>query len=61
MESIFLHLKENIEDKFVAFIDVMGFSNLVNKGNLSNLEGYFEKVIEVINGIKEDKDLFNPF
>ncbi len=35
-----LNLKDNLQDKFVAFLDVMGFSNFVNRGNTDNLESY---------------------
>lgn len=50
-----LNLKENLTDKFVAFIDVMGFSNLVNRDSVADLESYFLKVTEVLNKIRRDK------
>lgn len=50
-----LNLKENLTDKFVAFIDVMGFSNLVNRDSVADLESYFLKVTEVLNKIRADK------
>lgn len=50
-----LNLKDNLTDKFVAFIDVMGFSNLVNRDSVSDLESYFLTVTEVLNKIKTDK------
>lgn len=50
-----LNLKDNLQDKFVAFLDVMGFSNLVNRGNTDNLESYFEKITEVLDKLREDK------
>lgn len=50
-----LNLKENLAQKFVAFIDVLGFSNLVNRGNVANLESYFEKITEELKKIKDDK------
>jgi hypothetical protein len=50
-----LQLKENLSDSFVAFLDVMGFSNLVNRGNVDNLESYFEKITEVLDKLRQDK------
>jgi Asp-tRNA(Asn)/Glu-tRNA(Gln) amidotransferase C subunit len=50
-----LNLKENLEEKFVAFLDVMGFSNLVNKGNTSDLDSYFTKITEILEKLREDK------
>lgn len=51
-----LNLKDNLQDKFVAFLDVMGFSNLVNRGSVNNLESYFEKITEVLDKLREDKE-----
>jgi hypothetical protein len=48
-------LKHNLKDKYVAFIDVMGFSNLVNKGNVENLESYFSKITEVLDKLRINK------
>lgn len=50
-----LNLKDNLENKFVAFLDVMGFSNLVNGGSIDNLESYFEKITEVLDKLRQDK------
>jgi hypothetical protein len=61
METKALNLKENLKDRFVAFIDVMGFSNLVNKGNTSNLEEYFLKIIDVLEHIRKDKGEIQSF
>jgi hypothetical protein len=43
-----LNLKGNLQDKYVAFIDVMGFSNLVNKGSIDNLESYFTEITKIL-------------
>ncbi|MEY3422823.1 MAG: hypothetical protein RIR48_3152 [Bacteroidota bacterium] len=46
-----LNLKENFQDKYVAFIDVMGFTNLVNKGSIEHLESYFLKITEILDNM----------
>lgn len=50
-----LNLEKNLEEKFVAFLDVMGFSNLVNKNNTNDLESYFTKITEILEKLREDK------
>lgn len=50
-----LNLKEKLQDRFVAFIDVMGFSNLVNRDSVADLESYFITVTDVLNKIRIDK------
>lgn len=54
-------IQNNLDEKFVAFIDVMGFSNLVNKNDISNLELYFETITEVLNQIRADKEVIESF
>lgn len=56
-----LNLKEKTKDKFVAFIDVMGFSNLVNKDSVTDLESYFTRVLEVLDRIRIDKGNIESF
>ena len=56
-----LNLEKNLQDKFVAFIDVMGFSSLVNKDNVADLESYFLKVTEVLDKIRVDKGEIESF
>jgi hypothetical protein len=56
-----INLKENLKDKFVAFLDVMGFSNLVNGSNIENLEAYFEKIKEILDQLKQDKAQIESF
>ncbi len=56
-----LNLKANFKDKYIAFIDVMGFSNLVNKGSVDNLESYFSRITEVLDQIKVDKAQIESF
>jgi hypothetical protein len=60
-ENNSLNLRENLKDKYVAFIDVMGFSNLVNKGNIDNLESYFSKITDVLDRIRVDKESIESF
>lgn len=55
------NLKENLRDKYVAFIDVMGFSNLVNREKIDNLESYFSRITEVLDQIKTDKAEIESF
>ncbi len=43
-----LNLKANLQDKYVAFIDVMGFTNLVNKGSIESLESYFTEITKIL-------------
>lgn len=52
-----LNLKENIGEKYVAFLDVMGFSNLVNNrgNNYDQLESYFTKITEILEKLRDDK------
>ena len=49
-------LKENLQgkNKFVALIDVMGFSNLVYKssGSAEALDSYFSKITDEIDDIR---------
>lgn len=55
------NLKENLKDKFVAFIDVMGFSNLVFKGSVENLDSYFSKITDELASIRTDKAKIESF
>src|SRR5262245_5054866 len=56
-----LNIENNLEDKFVAFIDVLGFSNLVNTNDISNLESYFETITEVLDRIRIEKEVIESF
>ncbi len=42
-------LPKKLDEKFIAFIDVLGFSELVNKNNTTQLEKYFKVIIETLN------------
>ena len=46
-----LNIKEEIEDKFVAFLDVLGFKELVSRNNLQGLDSYFSKLTDVLYSI----------
>ena len=48
-------LKNNLTDKYVAFIDVMGFKNLVDRKRIDDLETYFSRITEILEEIKRDK------
>ncbi len=49
------NLKENLKNKYVAFIDVLGFSNLVEKRKIDSLEDYFTRIENVLDEIKREK------
>ncbi len=55
------NLKDNLKDKHVAFIDVMGFSSLVNKGRTDNLEAYFSRITEILDQLRSDKAEIESF
>lgn len=59
--NLTLNLKENFKERYIAFIDVMGFSNLVNKSRIDNLESYFSKITEVLEDLKNDKKEIDSF
>src|SRR6187402_2334501 len=48
-------LKNNLTDKYVAFIDVMGFKNLVDRKRIDDVETYFSRITEILEEIKRDK------
>lgn len=54
-EVTYIHkiLPAKFEDQFVAFLDVMGFSNLVSQNNLEQLDRYFYYVNEILTKLKE--------
>jgi hypothetical protein len=56
-----LDLKINLTEKFVAFIDVMGFSELVNSGNVNNLQAYFLKITQVLDKLRISKNKVESF
>lgn len=56
-----LNLKENLKEQFVAFIDVMGFSNLVKSGKINTLESYFDTVTKVLDNISQSSDIIKSF
>lgn len=56
-----LRLQENIKDRFVAFIDVLGFKELVKSGDLENLETYFERITEVLDKLRIKKEKVESF
>lgn len=60
-ETSKINLRDNLKDGFVAFLDVMGFSNLVNRGNIRSLESYFEKITEVLDNLSEEKAKIKSF
>jgi len=56
-----LNIKDSISDNFVAFLDVMGFSNLVKNGNLKELEDYFNKIREILYALRNEKEKIKSF
>lgn len=43
-----LRIKEETTDKFIAFLDVLGFKELVNKNSFKDLDSYFSKLTDVL-------------
>jgi hypothetical protein len=60
-ETAPLDLEKNLKAKFVAFIDVMGFSNLVSRGSVKDLESYFMTVLDILQRIRRDKGEIQSF
>lgn len=56
-----MNITEKLKDQYVAFLDVMGFSDLVNKRNLKRLESYFDRIHEVLNSIRTTKTALQSF
>jgi hypothetical protein len=56
-----LNLQENLKDRFVAFIDVLGFKELVKSGNIENLETYFNRITEVLDKLRIRKAKVESF
>lgn len=54
-----LRIKEETEDKFVAFLDVLGFKELVSKNNLTNLDLYFSKLTDVLYNLHSKSEKIN--
>lgn len=45
----------NLQNKYVAYLDVLGFKELVNRSNTNKLEIYFNTIKEVLSLIRSDK------
>ncbi len=56
-----MNLKTNLKNQYVAFLDVMGFKNLVYGGDLKRLESYFDRIKEVLNTLKTQKSKIQSF
>lgn len=52
-----LDLRENLTERFVAFLDVMGFKDLVNSGKTANLEAYFLSITDVLSKLRSDEKI----
>ncbi|MGJ8685657.1 MAG: hypothetical protein ACSHWW_13585 [Nonlabens sp.] len=50
-----MKLKENLKEQYIAFLDVLGFKELVNKRNTESLEIYFNSVRDSLNIIGNEK------
>ncbi|UAY53202.1 hypothetical protein [Ferruginibacter albus] len=47
-------LKENLKENFVAYLDVLGFSELVNsKNSAADLDSYFSKITDELEDIRQ--------
>lgn len=47
-------LENNLEEKFIAYLDVMGFKELVFSGSVKNLDSYFSKITDELDSIKNE-------
>jgi hypothetical protein len=56
-----LNLEENTEEKFVAFLDVLGFKELVNKKDFDALDSYFSKLLSVLDDLRDKKQDVQSF
>ncbi len=50
-----MNLQDKLQNKYVAFIDVLGFKELVNRRNTNTLETYFNTIRETLELIRNDK------
>ncbi len=50
-----MNLKENLADKYVAYLDVLGFKELVFKRKIEDLEIYFSTIHKVLDDVKSAK------
>ncbi len=50
-----MNLKNNLQKKYVAFLDVLGFKELVGRQNVDALETYFNSIKETLQVIRRDK------
>jgi len=61
MSGSTFHLQENTEEKFVAFLDVLGFKELVFKDKFEILDSYFSKLTSVLDSLREKKENVDSF
>lgn len=54
-------IKLDLKERYVAYVDVMGFKDLVNSDKVENLEMYFSKIMEVLEKINKDKEKIDSF
>lgn len=50
-----MNLKKNLHNKYVAFLDVLGFKELVSRRRVDTLETYFTTISETLTVIRNDK------
>lgn len=49
-----MELKNDIKERFVAFIDVLGFSEMVYRDKIHEIEGYFTTIQTTLNAMIKD-------
>ncbi|MDP1744991.1 MAG: hypothetical protein Q8L90_05400 [Bacteroidota bacterium] len=50
-----MNIRKNLKKKYIAYLDVLGFKEIVGKGNLDTLELYFSTVQDTLEIIRSDK------
>jgi len=50
-----MNLRDDLQKKYVAYIDVLGFKELVGGQKIDSLETYFNTIIETLDLIRDDK------
>ncbi len=50
-----MNIRDNLKEKYVAFLDVLGFKEIVSKRNLNSLETYFNTIQQTLELIRQDK------
>lgn len=51
-----INISKDLKNKYVAFLDVMGFKDLVNGKQNGRLQEYFNEITSVLNKLRIDKE-----